>query len=136
MIRLFRFGLFASIALLVAFGVGALLRAPVCYPFDYLWNMRGAYIADAAEADELRAPKDGKVRVVFLQHGLWRTPMSLDRLERTLRHNGYEVVNTAIRARRTISKAMPSVSATRSRLATPKARSMRLRSSAIRWVGW
>ena len=93
MIRLFRFGLFASIALLVAFGVGALLRAPVCYPFDYLWNMRGAYIADTAEADELRAPKDGKVRVVFLQHGLWRTPMALDRLERTLRHNGYEVVN-------------------------------------------
>ena len=29
MIRLFRFGLFASIALLVAFGVGALLRAQV-----------------------------------------------------------------------------------------------------------
>lgn len=93
MIRLFRFGLFASVATLVAFAVGTVLHAPVCYPFDYLWNMGDVYRGDAVEANELRAPKDGKVRVVFLQHGLWRTAMALDRLERTLVHHGFEVVN-------------------------------------------
>ena len=82
----------AAAALLVsalAFCAGALLGVPVCYPFDVLWNLGGV-----VEVDELRRRGDGRVRVVFLQHGLWRTPRSLDRLERTLTAHGYEVVNT------------------------------------------
>lgn len=76
-------------ALLVAFCIGAVLRAPVCMPFDLVWNA-----LPAIDAPDLRPPADGKVRVVFLQHGLWRTEYSLGRLERSLRQNGYEVVNS------------------------------------------
>lgn len=73
---------------MLAFGAGALLRWPVCYPFDVLWNL-GAVV----EIDGCGCPDDGRVRVVFLQHGLWRTSASLGRLQRTLEHHGYEVVN-------------------------------------------
>ena len=75
--------------LLVSCATATALRAPVCLPFDYLWNL-GA----AIDAPPLQLPLDGKARVVFCQHGLWRTPMSLDRLARSLELNGYEVVNT------------------------------------------
>lgn len=81
--------LFVGAALLATFLVGAALRAPVCYPFDFVWNL-GPAVAEPA----LRCPDDGKVRVVFLQHGMWRTSMALDRLERSLELQGYEVVNT------------------------------------------
>ena len=77
------------LALLLAFGLGCALRLPVCMPFDWFWNL-GAPL----NAPELRPADDGRTRVVFLQHGLWRTRYSLDRLERTLRHNGYEVINS------------------------------------------
>jgi len=86
--RLLRMAMFSVMALLMAFGVGCVLHAPVCYPFDYMWNIGGPVVAD-----DLRAKDDDKVRVVFLQHGMWRTSMALDRLERTLAAHGYEVVN-------------------------------------------
>lgn len=70
--------------------VATALRLPVCLPFDYAWNL-GATIDDPA----LYAPDDGKVRVVFCQHGLWRTSLSLGRLARSLEACGYEVVNTS-----------------------------------------
>ena len=74
---------------LTAFLLGCVARGPVCWPFDLMWNMGGV-----VEAEALSCPEDGKVRVVFLQHGMWRTSMALNRLERALRHNGYEVINT------------------------------------------
>lgn len=74
--------------LLVGSGVGVLAGWPVAWPFDVLMNLGGV-----PEHPELRAPADGKVRVVVLQHGLWRTTASLGRLERTLRAHGYEVLN-------------------------------------------
>ncbi len=61
---------------------------PVSAPFDVAWNL-GDFPLDPA----LRAPKDGQRRVVVLQHGLWRSPWSLWRLERALVAHGYEVVN-------------------------------------------
>ena len=88
MIRLLRGLAILLVAGLVAVAIGVVAHAPVCLPFDYVWNL-GAPL----EAAALRCPDDNKTRVVFLQHGLWRTPMSLDRLERTLQHQGYEVVN-------------------------------------------
>ena len=89
--RVVRWGrrvLFVVAAIAFAFATGAVLRAPVSYPFDWVVNLGGPM-----PAGELAAPDDGKVRVVFLQHGLWRTATSLDRLERTLRAAGYDVVN-------------------------------------------
>lgn len=71
-----------------AFGVGVLVGAPVAWPFDTAVN-----VAPALDVPELRAPADGKVRLVVLQHGLFRTPASLGRLERTLRLHGYDVLN-------------------------------------------
>jgi pimeloyl-ACP methyl ester carboxylesterase len=77
---------------LAVFAVGfcgcTALRGPVSLPFDLVTNL-GATI----EAPELRPPADSRRRVVFLQHGMWRTERSMDRLERTLEANGYEVQN-------------------------------------------
>jgi len=81
--------LLAGSALLLSFLIGAVARGPVCWPFDFIWNL-----GPVVDAPDLRVPDDGKVRVVFLQHGMWRTSMALDRIERTLRHHGYEVINT------------------------------------------
>lgn len=83
-----RRALVAFVALLLAAGIGVLAGWPVAWPFDVLTNLGGV-----PELPELRAPADGKVRVVVLQHGLWRTAASLGRLERTLRAHGYEVLN-------------------------------------------
>ena len=87
--RLWRPLLMAALVLLVSFMVGVVVHAPVCWPFDFVWNL-----GSALPAQELCAPRDGKVRVVFLQHGMWRTKTALDRLQRTLEQAGYEVVNT------------------------------------------
>lgn len=86
--RWLRWGSLACLAMLGGCSLASVLRWPVCLPFDYVWNLGGA-----VEVRELRAPADGKVRVVFCQHGLWRTSQSLDRLERSLEACGYEVVN-------------------------------------------
>lgn len=88
MARLWKPACLLPAALLAAFLVGVVLHAPVCWPFDVVWNL-----GPAVDAPDLRCARDGKVRVVFLQHGMWRTPRALDRLERTLRHQGYEVIN-------------------------------------------
>ena len=42
---------------------------------------------------ELAASDDGKLRLVVLQHGLWRSAGSLWKLERALRAHGYRVFN-------------------------------------------
>ena len=89
MARWLRRLLLGGSALLAAFMVGCWTRSPVCLPFDFFWNLGPVF-----EAPELRTRDDDKVRVVFLQHGMWRTSMALDRIERTLRHHGYEVINT------------------------------------------
>ncbi|MCK5944589.1 MAG: alpha/beta fold hydrolase [Planctomycetes bacterium] len=86
--RWLRRAVIAAVVLSIAFVVTVLLRGPVSLPFDLLVN-----VGPAVVAPELAPPQDGKVRVVFLQHGLWRTAHSLGRLERSLRANGYEVVN-------------------------------------------
>ncbi len=57
-------------------------------PFDLAINLGGDL-----EEPGLRPPSDGTRRLVVLQHGLWRTPWSLWRLERALRASGYDVVN-------------------------------------------
>lgn len=79
----------AGVALLaLAFGGGVLVGAPVAWPFDAAINLLPSPV-DAA----LRAPADGGVRVVVLQHGLFRTSASMARLERALRAHGYEPLN-------------------------------------------
>ena len=88
-VRWWRWSWTGLLLLLGSCGVATVLRLPVCLPFDYAWNL-GATVDDPA----LHAPDDGKVRVVFCQHGLWRTSASLGRLARSLEACGYEVVNT------------------------------------------
>ena len=88
MARLARWFCLALVALLVSFVIGVVVHAPVCLPFDWVWNL-----GPTIEAPDLRVADDGRVRVVFLQHGMWRTARSLDRLARSLRAAGYEVVN-------------------------------------------
>lgn len=83
-----RWLLLATLALLPTAGVGVLAGWPVAWPFDVVLNLGTAPLQP-----ELRAPNDGTVRVVVLQHGLFRTPASLARLERTLVAHGYEVLN-------------------------------------------
>lgn len=78
----------AVLLLVVAFGGAVLIGLPVAWPFDVVVNL-GA----APELPELRVPADGKHRLVVLQHGLWRTPASLGKLERALRAHGYDVIN-------------------------------------------
>lgn len=57
-------------------------------PFDVLLNL-----GDASPRPGLRAPADGRERLVVLQHGLWRSAASLRRLERALEQHGYRVLN-------------------------------------------
>lgn len=75
-------------ALLLGAGLAVLAGWPVAWPFDVLLNLGAAPLRP-----ELVAPADGKVRVVVLQHGLFRTAASLGRLERALVAHGYEVLN-------------------------------------------
>ncbi len=78
----------ALLVLALGHGVAILAGVPISWPFDVLINL-GA----TPERDDLRAPADGRRRVVVLQHGMWRTAAALGRLERTLRAHGYEVHN-------------------------------------------
>lgn len=86
--RWLRLGSAATALLACGGGIGVLLGWPVSWPFDVAWNL-GA----AREQPALQAPADGKVRVVVLQHGLFRSSASLGALARTLRRHGYEVLN-------------------------------------------
>jgi pimeloyl-ACP methyl ester carboxylesterase len=84
----------AVLAVVVALhGVAILLGLQVAWPFDVVVNLGGAI-----DPGGMRAPDDGRVRVVVLQHGLFRTAASLGRLERTLRAAGYEVLNPGYRS--------------------------------------
>ena len=76
------------VAVLVWHFGAVLLGFAISWPTDYLITL-----GSAPFRAELQAPADGKRRVVVLQHGLWRTEASLNRLERTLREHGYEVWN-------------------------------------------
>jgi len=69
-------------------GCAIVAHVPISWPFDAVVN-----VGFAPSCDDLRAPADGRRRVVVLQHGMWRTAASLGRLERTLRAHGYEVWN-------------------------------------------
>ena len=57
-------------------------------PVDYAMNL-GTF----PRQEELAAADDGKLRLVVLQHGLWRSAGSLWKLERALRAHGYRVFN-------------------------------------------
>lgn len=57
-------------------------------PFDVVYNAGCAPVDPA-----LRAPRDGQVRLVVLQHGLWRSAWALGKLQRSLEALGYRVLN-------------------------------------------
>lgn len=76
------------VALVVWHTIAMLLGCAISWPTDWLIT-----IGSAPLRAELRAPNDGKRRVVVLQHGLWRTEASMNWLERTLAEHGYEVWN-------------------------------------------
>jgi pimeloyl-ACP methyl ester carboxylesterase len=76
------------LVLLIAYGAAVGFGMPMSLPFDVV-IASGRFAADPA----LRAPADGKVRLVVLQHGLWRSPWSLWKLERALAAHGYTVFN-------------------------------------------
>lgn len=78
----------AAAALVFGYGIACACGLPPSMPFDIAWNL-GDFPVD----ESLRAPQDGQRRVVVLQHGLWRSPWALWRLERALVAHGYEVVN-------------------------------------------
>ena len=85
-----KYGLFVLVALyLGSLGFGM----PVAWPFDAVVNAGPVDVDDA-----LRAPADGKRRVVVLQHGLWRSSWALLRLQRTLEAHGFEVWNLDYRS--------------------------------------
>ncbi|GAB4137272.1 MAG: alpha/beta fold hydrolase [Planctomycetota bacterium] len=65
-----------------------LLGLPFSFPFDLALNL-GSF----PSRPDLRAPRDGRSRLVVLQHGLWRSSWSLWKLERSLEQHGYEVLN-------------------------------------------
>ncbi len=79
-------GAFAALA--VAYLLTVLAGVPFAWPFDY-WVNAGAPEIEAT----LRLPADGRRRVVILQHGFWRSPLAMLRIERTLTAHGYEVHN-------------------------------------------
>lgn len=86
--RWWRRGGYGLAALCVAYLLTVLGGVPFAWPFDYWVN------AGAPEVDEaLRLPADGRRRVVILQHGMWRSPLAMLRIERTLAAHGYEVHN-------------------------------------------
>lgn len=78
----------ALLLLSVAYGIAVACGMPMAEPTDMLLAS-GTFPTDPA----LRAPSDGKVRLVVLQHGLWRSRWSLWKLERALRAHGYVVFN-------------------------------------------
>lgn len=88
MLRWLRRGALLFVGLSAAFVAGVILRLPVCLPFDYACNLGPTVVAP-----ELAAPEDGRTRVVFCVHGLWRTSESLDRMARSLAAAGYDVIN-------------------------------------------
>jgi triacylglycerol lipase len=77
------------LALLLLYGGALLCGMQPAVPFDVALNLWPAPAVD----DALRAPAAGKPRLVVLQHGLWRSPWALWRLERALREHGYAVLN-------------------------------------------
>ncbi|MCA8954149.1 MAG: hypothetical protein KDE27_31870 [Planctomycetes bacterium] len=78
----------AFLILVAAYGVSLLCGLHFAWPYDVPANL-----GSTPDRPELRAPDDGKRRVVVLLHGIMRSPLALGRLERTLRRHGYEVLN-------------------------------------------
>lgn len=78
----------AAALLLVGYGGAVAFGLPPSMPFDAVIS-----VAPVAIDPALRAPDDGKRRLVVLVHGLWRSPWALWRHERALRAHGYEVLN-------------------------------------------
>lgn len=73
---------------MLLYGGAVLYGMPAAAPFDIALNCGSFPTVEA-----LRAPADGNVRLCVMQHGLWRTPWSLWKLERALRAHGYAVLN-------------------------------------------
>ena len=76
--------LFAS----VGWGSAVAFGMPPSAPFDVAWNLGEVAVDPALCASSSDGPT-----VVVLQHGLWRSPWALWRLERALRAHGYETLN-------------------------------------------
>lgn len=72
----------------LGYGGSVAVGMPPCLPFDHLWN-----VGDARFDAGLRVPDGAPVRLVVLQHGLWRTHVSMTRLERALVAHGYRTCN-------------------------------------------
>ncbi len=72
------------------YGVGCGLGMQPSVPFDLVINL-GSF----DERPGLRAAPATVEHVVVLQHGLWRSPFALWKLERALRAHGYRVLNPA-----------------------------------------
>jgi pimeloyl-ACP methyl ester carboxylesterase len=77
------------LGLVLLYGGALLCGMQPAVPFDVALNLWPAPPVD----ESLRAPPAAKPRLVVLQHGLWRSPWSLWRLERALRAHGYAVLN-------------------------------------------
>ena len=67
------------------------LGMPPSWPLDVTLTLGSAGVVEHDR--ELTPPDDGRRRLVVLQHGLWRSPWALTRLERELEARGYEVLN-------------------------------------------
>ena len=81
----------AKVGLLAAslgYCAAILCGMPPSAPFDVAWNLGGVTVEPALCASTADGPS-----VVVLQHGLWRSPWALWRLERALRAHGYEAHN-------------------------------------------
>ena len=71
--------------------VAVLAGMPPSWPLDVVVTLGSAGVVE--EERELTPPADGRRRLVVLQHGLWRSPWALSRLEHELEQRGYEVLN-------------------------------------------
>lgn len=72
----------------LGYGGAVVLGMPPCLPFDHAWN-----VGDARFDASLCVPAGSPTRLVVLQHGLWRTHVSMTRLERALLAHGYRTCN-------------------------------------------
>jgi len=77
-----------ALGLLLGYPAAVLCGMEPALAFDWAINL-----GDVPLDPALCAPVDGVRRLVVLQHGLWRTPLSLGRLERALLAHGYEVLD-------------------------------------------
>jgi pimeloyl-ACP methyl ester carboxylesterase len=87
-VRRRRLGRALALAPVLGYALACALDMHPSLPWDVVINL-GPVPHDAA----LLAPADGRVHLCVLQHGLWRSPWAMWKLERALCAHGYEVLN-------------------------------------------